>query len=128
MSRITSLDELSKLKVELVMEQNQEAHQGRTLLTVGMGSCGIAAGATDVFRALEEEIRTLGVKDVRLSPVGCIGLCKDEPIVEVMTGNASKVSYGRVDAAIARRIVREHIIDGKVIQDAVIDTTPFPTI
>lgn len=127
MPRITSLDELNRLKVELVMKRNQEAYRGTVYVTVGMGTCGIAAGAMDVYRALEQELQSRNLKDVVLSQTGCIGLCGHEPIVEVTAGDADKISYGRVDAALAQRIVLEHVIEGKVLEEQVIDTTPFPT-
>ncbi len=128
MPRIMSLDDLNRLKIELVMQRNQAAYQGTTYVTVGMGTCGIASGALEVFRALEDEIRTQHVRDVVLSQTGCLGLCKHEPILEVVVGDAPKVVYGKVDPALVKRIVQEHILDGKAIEEFVIDATPFPTI
>ncbi len=128
MPRITSLDQLHELKVELVMKRNQEAERGGVRVTVGMGTCGIAAGALDVFLALEAQIRALDLKDVTLSPTGCMGLCSHEPIVEVLGGDGVKVSYGKVDTEMVKRIVQEHVLDGHAVEEFVIDTTPFPTI
>ncbi len=127
MPRITSLDELNRLKVELIMKRNQDAYHGTVYVTVGMGTCGIAAGAREVFQALEEEIRNHGLKGVVLTETGCIGLCADEPIVQVTAGDAPRVSYGRVYPEIARRIIGEHVLDGKPVEEFVIDATPFPT-
>jgi NADP-reducing hydrogenase subunit HndB len=128
MPKITSLDELNRLKVELVMKHNQDAYRGKVYVSVGLGTCGVAAGAMEVFDVLEEEIRKCDLKGVVLSQTGCIGLCSHEPLVEVAAGDAPKVSYGRVTPEIARRIVQEHILDGKPLEDFVVDTTPFPTI
>lgn len=128
MPRITSLEELNRLKVELVMKRNQEAYRGVTHVTVGMGSCGVAAGAREVYEALEAEVKRQGLSNVLLSQVGCVGLCRHEPIVEVTTADATRVSYGRVDVALVKRIIQEHILDGRVVEEAVIDATPFPTI
>ncbi len=128
MPKITSLDALNRLKVELIMQRNQEAYRGHVRVTVGMGTCGIAAGAQEVFRALEDELRSHALKDVALSQTGCMGLCRHEPIVEVIAGDAPKVSYGRVTPEMVKRIVQEHILDGNAVEEFVIDTTPFPTI
>ncbi len=128
MPKITSLDALNRLKVELIMKRNQEAYRGHVRVTVGMGTCGIAAGAQEVFRALEEELRSHELKDITLSQTGCIGLCRHEPIVEVIAGDVPKVSYGRVTPELVKRIVQEHILDGNAVEEFVIDTTPFPTI
>ncbi len=128
MPKITSLDALNRLKVELIMKRNQEAYRGHVRVMVGMGTCGIAAGAQEVFQALEEALRSHELKNITLSQTGCMGLCRHEPIVEVIAGDAPKVSYGRVTPDIVKRIVQEHILDGNAVEEFVIDTTPFPTI
>ncbi len=128
MPKITSLDQLNKLKVELVMQRNREAERGVVRVSVGMGTCGIAAGAREVFEELSRQIEAQGLDDVALVGVGCIGLCSHEPIVEVTIGDAPKVSYGQVDREAVKRIIQEHILDGKAVEEYMIDTTPFPTI
>jgi NADP-reducing hydrogenase subunit HndB len=55
-------------------------------------------------------------------------LCKHEPIVEVIRGNKPKVSYGGVTPGIAKRILQEHVLEGRVVEEFVIDTTPYPTL
>ena len=128
MPQIASLDELHRLRIELVMKRNEEAHRGTTRVTVGMGTCGIAAGAQHVFQALNDGIKVHGLKDIVLVQTGCMGLCGHEPIVEVTVGETPKVSYGKVTPGAVRRIIEEHLIQGEVVQESVINTTPFPTI
>jgi NADP-reducing hydrogenase subunit HndB len=127
MPRITSLDALNRLKVELVMKRNQDAYHGTIYVTVGMGTCGVAAGAMETFHALEDEIQRHDLKGVVLSQTGCIGLCGHEPIVEVTVGDAPKISYGKVNQQTAIRIVQDHILEGRAVEDCIIDATPFPT-
>jgi len=50
-------------------------------ITVGKGSCGVAAGASEVFDRLEQRLGDS--KDHELTVTGCIGLCHLEPIVNV---------------------------------------------
>ena len=57
---------------------------------VGRGSCGNAAGASDVFNLLKE-------KGVSVLPVGCIGMCYLEPIVDVADGKVGKLTFVKVD-------------------------------
>lgn len=128
MRKIQSLEELSQFRAEIIEEKRREAGSGRIRVTVGMGSCGIAAGAGWVLSVLEEQIQRAGLENVTLSQTGCVGLCKHEPIVEVNIGEQPRVTYGRVDVGAAERIVREHLLGGKVLEELVIDTTPFPTI
>lgn len=127
MPKITSMDELNRLRIDLVMKRNEEAARGVVHINVGMGTCGIAAGASEVFSALEDEIQALHLENVVLSETGCMGLCKHEPIVEVTVGNSPKVSYGRVTPCTVKRILQEHVLGGKVVDELIIDTTPFPT-
>src|SRR5574342_1301266 len=128
MKTIRSLEDLSQFREEIIEEKRREASSGRIRVTVGMGSCGIAAGAGWVMNVLEEQIQRAGLKNVTLSQTGCVGLCKHEPIVEISIGEAPKVTYGSVTVQAAERIVREHLLGGKVLEELVIDTTPFPTI
>jgi NADP-reducing hydrogenase subunit HndB len=128
MSNITSLDELHQLKIDLVLKRNEDARRGVAYVTVGMGTCGIAVGAKDVFQTLKDGIKAHGLKDVTLVQTGCIGLCGDEPIVEVTVGKKPKVSYGRVTPAAATRIIEEHLMQAKVLEDLLINTAPFPRI
>ena len=128
MLNIISLDGLLRLKDELKEKRNQEAYQGITYVTVGMATCGIAAGALDVLRALEDEIKAHHLNDIVVTQTGCIGLCRHEPILEVVVGETPKVAYGKVAPDMVKRIVREHIIEGKAVEEFVIDTTAFPTI
>ncbi|MGE5249591.1 MAG: (2Fe-2S) ferredoxin domain-containing protein [Bacteroidota bacterium] len=128
MKTIRSLDDLNHLREEIIARKAREAGLGRVRVTVGLGSCGIAAGALAVLRTLEQQIAAHKLKEVTVTPTGCVGLCRYEPIVEVSIGEREKITYGRVSAQAAERIVLEHLIKGKVLEDLVIDTTPFPTI
>ncbi|MDD5112131.1 MAG: (2Fe-2S) ferredoxin domain-containing protein, partial [Candidatus Altiarchaeota archaeon] len=47
-------------------------------ITVGVATCGISAGAMPTLRALQEA--NLGIL---VEPVGCAGMCYNEPIVTV---------------------------------------------
>jgi NADH-quinone oxidoreductase subunit F len=91
------------------------------IIKVGLGSCGIASGGRKVIAALEEKKKELGL-DYKIETTGCIGMCFYEPIVDVITEDGS-VTYGHVDAALAEKIVEEHVQKGKIIEDKVIYTS-----
>jgi len=57
---------------------------------------------------------------VIVSQTGCIGLCEKEPIVQVIIGEEPRVTYGKVTPEVAAKIVREHVVNHKVVQDHVI--------
>ena len=52
----------------------------KTDIIVGLGSCGIASGAQEVYDFFEKNI---GTADIVLKKTSCIGICFQEPIVEV---------------------------------------------
>lgn len=81
-------------------------------IKVGLGSCGIAAGARKTQAALDEALAAAG-QNIRAERVGCIGLCFAEPLVEVLDGEKSWF-YGRVDEEKAKQIVAGHIVNGEV--------------
>ncbi len=91
----------------------------KTRVLVGYASCGIAAGAQEVLDTLKKKAKKHKSK-VEVKKCGCIGICFDEPIVEVHTGNERYV-YRQVDIKKAERIFQEHVIGGAPIYDWLVD-------
>src|SRR5574340_1374377 len=127
MKSIRSLEDLQKFRDRIIKERAADARSATMHITVGLGSCGIAAGALEVMRVFMEHIPPKKLKEISITPTGCIGLCAHEPIVEVRTGE-EKVTYGHVTSEAARQIVEQHILNGAVVEELLIDATPFPTI
>jgi len=120
MTIIQSLDDLNKLKEEVLAKKAQEAESGNVQVIVGLGSCGIAAGALNTMKAILEQVESQHLQGILVSQTGCSGLCKEEPTVQVIVGSKPKVTYGKVNPDMARRILKEHVLDGKVVRDFVI--------
>ncbi len=120
MTAIRSLDDLKKFREKVLEKKTQEAQLGKTRVIVSLGSCGIAAGALHTMQAILEQAEAEHLTGVQVSQTGCIGQCEEEPIVQVITGEQPKVSYGKVSPEIARRILREHVQGGKIVQEYVI--------
>lgn len=112
-----NLDELRKLRDEARQVLDQRGGKQRIRVTVCMGTCGIAAGARDTMRAFMDELAAAGVGDVAVTAAGCAGFCEKEPMVEVEIKDEKPVRYGHVDPVAVRRIVREHLIQGKMVAD-----------
>ena len=84
-------------------------------VVVGMATCGIAAGARPVMAAIMEEVAKRNLEHVAVTQTGCIGVCRLEPIVEVMVPGEEKVTYVKVDPSKVAEIVSEHIVNGRVV-------------
>lgn len=110
---LAAIREKNKNKVLL-----REGMANHTRIVVSMGTCGIAAGARSVLLALLAEVEKNGLSnDVIVTQTGCVGLCANEPVVEVYVPNQGKVTYGNMDADKAARIIAEHIKGGNVVTD-----------
>jgi NADP-reducing hydrogenase subunit HndB len=122
--KIKSLDELKKLRDESVKKVNlRETGEdaGETIeLLVGMATCGIAAGARETLKALMDEVTEKGLSNVKLIQVGCLGFCHSEPTVQLNMPGQEPILYGNVDAIVAKKIVDNHIINGKMIDNHIL--------
>ncbi|MFA5478856.1 MAG: (2Fe-2S) ferredoxin domain-containing protein [Candidatus Muiribacteriota bacterium] len=115
---MTTLDELKKLKEQALKDIKTREGKASAKIVVGMGTCGIAAGARDVTAAIMEEIEKRNLSDVIVTQSGCMGYCEQEPLVEVEK-DGKKIVYKKVDVEGAKKIVAEHIVNGNVIGDMV---------
>lgn len=87
-------------------------------VVVGMATCGIAAGARPVLNTIAEEVSKQNLSDkVTVTQTGCIGICQYEPVVEVYEQGKEKVTYVKMDADKAKRMVEEHIKGGNVVTE-----------
>lgn len=93
------------------------------LLFIGMGTCGLAAGAGDVFAAVSAYLKGKSIQ-AQIRPVGCIGLDEEEVLVDVKMPGKVRVSYGRVTPEMVPRIIEEHVIKGQPVEEWVIGTVP----
>ena len=85
-------------------------------IKVGMSSCGIAAGAREIFDLLKAEAAR-HFPDVAVRQCGCNGLCYAEPLVEVCIEGVPPVLYGRVTPEVAGRIIEEHLGEKRLLND-----------
>ena len=86
-------------------------------IVVGMATCGIAAGARPVLNAFVEEVAKRNLKGVTVSQTGCIGMCQFEPIVEVIQPGKEKVTYVKMTADKAAKVVNDHIVNGNPVAE-----------
>jgi NADP-reducing hydrogenase subunit HndB len=113
-----SLAELQAIKEKMKDKVILREGTADVRVVVGMATCGIAAGARPVLNALVEGVNEGGLSDkVTVSQTGCIGLCQYEPIVEIFEAGKDKVTYVKMDADKAKRVIEEHLKGGKIVTD-----------
>ncbi len=118
MKSIAELDEIRKKTLgQLSIRSNEKGIK----VVVAMATCGIAAGARPVMKAFIEEINKRDLENVTVSITGCVGVCKMEPVVEVLDNDGKKVTYINMTPEKAQRVVLEHIVNGNVCTDLTID-------
>ncbi len=112
-----SLAELEAIREKALKEINLRDNADKIRVVVGMATCGIAAGARPVMNAFVEELNKRNVQNVNVTMTGCIGVCRLEPIAEIINARGEKTTYVKLDAEKARRIVVEHLINGRPVME-----------
>jgi len=118
MSRIESLQDLTRFREESRGRMRLERHT-RAAIYVGMGTCGIAAGARETLAAIQNELNRRQI-DAYVGTVGCIGVCAREPLVDIQLAGKSHVLYGNVSPDMAARLIEEHLVQGRPIPEWVV--------
>jgi len=89
-------------------------------IKVGLSSCGIAAGAEDVFNFFVEEVKKRNLQ-IEIKKCGCAGMCYAEPLVEVSVEGLPSVIYGGVNKDIATKILEKHVISKMLVNDCIFE-------
>ena len=118
-----SLAELAAIREKALNSVNVRSDENKTRIVVGMATCGIAAGARPVLNALVSEIATRELLTVSVTQTGCIGMCKLEPMFEVLEPSGKKFTYVNMSEDKAKKVVLEHIVNGNPVSEYLIGTT-----
>jgi NADP-reducing hydrogenase subunit HndB len=110
-------DDLDKIGDAIKRTMLLREGTGRAKVIVHMGTCGIAAGARTVMKALMDEIEGREVKDVLLTISSCAGLCSREPMVTVELTGEPAVKYVDLTPEKAKRVFEEHVLGGKIVTE-----------
>ncbi len=122
MPKLKSLDELRRLRDQAQSDIKTRVETGTTIV-VGMGTCGIAAGARDTMRAILEELSERSI-EAHVTTVGCIGMCVREPLVDIEQAGKPRVTYGNLTRDKVSRLIEEHLIKGRVVEEWVVGRLP----
>ena len=114
MKSLAELEAIRKSTLERINLRKEEKGEV-TRVVIGMATCGIAAGARPVMLAFMDEIQKRHLEHVTVSQTGCIGMCRLEPMVDVILPGKDKVTYVHVKPEMVSRIVAEHIVNGRPV-------------
>ncbi|MDU4962031.1 MAG: (2Fe-2S) ferredoxin domain-containing protein [Sporomusaceae bacterium] len=114
-----TVEELKRLREQLQV-QTHLRHEGGIRVIIGLGTCGIAAGAREVMAAVLDEIARRRLADVTVTQTGCIGMCEKEVLVDVVRPGEPRITYGRVTAVDVPVIIAEHVVNGRIVEKLVV--------
>lgn len=122
MAKLKTLEDLKKLREQAQDDLKVRLETG-TKIIVGMGTCGIAAGARETMHAILEELKKREI-EAHVTTVGCIGMCVREPLVDIEQAGKPRITYGNVKPDMVPRIIEEHLIKGNVVEEWAIGRLP----
>jgi NADP-reducing hydrogenase subunit HndB len=111
------IEDLDKIANQQQRKMNVRESAGRAKITVHMGTCGIAAGARTIMAAFLQEIEKNNVTDVIITTSACAGLCSREPMATIELQGQAPVKYVDLTEEKARKIFKEHVMTGKLVQE-----------
>ena len=116
MKSLAELEAIRKATIARINVRTEEKGE-TTRVVIGMATCGIAAGARPVMMAFMDEIQKRQLAHVTVSQTGCVGMCRLEPMVDIVVPGKEKVTYVHVKPEMVPRIVAEHIVNGRPVQE-----------
>ncbi|MCZ2127375.1 MAG: (2Fe-2S) ferredoxin domain-containing protein [Anaerolineales bacterium] len=120
MPAVKSLEELKRVREEALAKKQLKTASGQIQIIVAMGTCGIAAGARDAMKSILNFIETENMSGINVTQTGCMGMCDQEPIVQVACGDQPKVVYGKVSAEVAAQIMKAHVQNGTPLKEHIL--------
>ncbi|MCX6232416.1 MAG: 4Fe-4S binding protein [Bacteroidetes bacterium] len=86
-------------------------------MRIGLGSCCVASGSSAVRDELEKTLENNSIA-VNVKQVGCVGICNQVPMIEIIKDNKSTAIYTKVMAEEVRKIVLKHFKSGNIFNEA----------
>ena len=122
MPKLKSIEDLQKIREQAQRDLKIRTETG-TKIIVGMGTCGIAAGARETMHAILSELQKQEI-DAHVTTVGCIGMCSKEPLVDIEQAGKPRVTYCNVRPDMVPRLIEEHLRQGQVVEEWAMGRVP----
>jgi len=120
MAKKMTLEDLKKIREDAQRAAKLREGEGSIKVIVHMGTTGIAAGAREVIAAFTLELSKRNITGVTVVQSGDFILESEEPAVTVVKPNEPKVTYGRMTPEKVSRILVEHILGERIIEEWVV--------
>ena len=112
--KIRTLDDLQQIREQGI----KLLYPKKTKIMVGMGTCGLATGAGEVFEAISEEVEKQKL-DWIVSPTCCIGFCQEEPLVDILQPGRPRLTYKEMTPEKARELIKA-LVKGEFKKEGVL--------
>jgi NADP-reducing hydrogenase subunit HndB len=122
MPKLKTIEELQRVREQARQDLKIRAETS-TRIIVGMGTCGIAAGARETMHAVLEFLREREI-DAHVTSVGCIGMCSKEPLVDIEQAGKPRITYCNVHPDMVPRLIEEHLVKGNVVREWAMGRVP----
>ena len=110
--KVSSVRDLEKLKAKGMATLCPD----KIKIMVGMATCGQSMGAGAVFDAIAAGVKKNKINAV-VKKTGCIGLCHEEPLVDVLLPGSPRLTYSRMNQEKVAALL-EGLRNGAVIKGA----------
>ncbi len=108
---LKNISELNEFREKAKMQLSDREDNKLTII-LGMGTCGIAAGANEVEAEVRSELKKHKL-DADIINVGCIGMCHNEPLLDIQQPGQPRITYKNVKPAMVGKIIEKHLINGE---------------
>ena len=93
----------------------------KAYITVNIGDEGLENGSKSVFNEICKTVDAENLRgDVVVTQVARDGLREANTVVEVLVHGTKAVRYGHITVENASRIIKEHVLNGKVLEDLIL--------
>ena len=114
MAKIADREALAAWR-ETARAKNAARNQGKTLVNVSCGTCGIASGAEHVLATMQEAVRIGKIENIEFIRSGCMTYCYAEPTVAISRPGEEPITFGFVDEKKALALVNNYIVKGEPV-------------
>ncbi len=122
MPKLSSVEDLARVH-EDACGALEARRSGETVIFIGMGTCGVAAGARETMQAVRDELARRGI-EATIESVGCIGMCVKEPLVDIQQAGGPRITYCNVRPDMVPRLIEEHLVQGRPVAEWIIGRMP----